>query len=445
MKNRHLAEDIQKLGRSARVLASSSVRERNGLLELIRNGLSADAPSIFAANQQDLAHAKEQGEKDALVKRLVFDAHKLTSVMDGLTAVAALPDPIGKVEERRLLDDGLVLEKVRFPLGVIGMIFEARPDALVQIVSLCIKSGNGIVLKGGREALETNKALVASIRASCASSSLGSAWLVHLESRDDVDSILKMDKDIDLLIPRGSNAFVQHVMSHTRIPVLGHADGICAMYVDKAADIDMAVRLAVDSKTQYPAACNSIETLLVHQAVAPVFLPEAMTALTERGVTLKGDEAVRAIITAEAATPDDYDTEFIGLTLAVRIVGSYQEAVDHIAAHGSGHTDCIVTENEELARRFMRDVDSSDVFWNCSTRFADGFRFGLGAEVGISTGKIHARGPVGLDGLVNGKWLLRGRGQVVADYSGEKPRRFKHRDLPAGGPSMAAEKTEAGE
>ncbi|AEC02144.1 glutamate-5-semialdehyde dehydrogenase [Parasphaerochaeta coccoides] len=437
--NNHLTADIREAGRAARALSSSSAEKRNDLLRRIRDGLFADAHGIFEANRRDMSAAETEGETSSLMKRLVFDRCKLDAVQDGLVAVEALPDPIGTVEERRLLDDGLVLEKVRFPLGVIGMIFEARPDALVQIVSLCIKSGNGIVLKGGREALETNKALVASIRSSCASHPLGSGWMVHLESRGDVDFILGMDKDIDLLIPRGSNSFVQHVMSNTRIPVLGHADGICAIYVDKDADVTMAVRLAVDSKTQYPAACNSIETLLVHQAIAPVFLPEAAAALEGNGVKLKGDEATCRIIAVEKASPQDYDTEFISLTLAVKVVESYEEAVEHIAEHGSGHTDCIVTENEGLARRFMRDVDSSDVFWNCSTRFADGFRFGLGAEVGISTGKIHARGPVGLDGLVNGRWLLKGQGHVVSDYSGASPRKFKHQELPADSPSMAAE------
>lgn len=434
-----LSQAVKAARRAARSLASASNEARIGLLLSIREGLLSDAPAIFAANKIDCDTALREGERPALVGRLTFDRHKLEAVAEGLSAVASLADPIGRVTERRLLDDGLLLEKVTFPLGVIGMIFEARPDALVQIVSLCIKSGNGIVLKGGKEALETNRALVASIRSACAGNPLGSAWLVHMESRDDVDSILHMDRDIDLLIPRGSNAFVQYIMNHTRIPVLGHADGICAMYVDKDARMDMAVRLAVDSKTQYPAACNTIETLLVHQDVASMFLPAAAQALRAKEVLLKGDAASRDIVPMEEALDSDYDTEFVGLVLAVRVVGSYEDAVNHIAQHGSGHTDCIVTENEQVARAFLRDIDSSDVFWNCSTRFADGFRFGLGAEVGISTGKIHARGPVGLEGLVNGKWLLKGSGHVVSDYSGDHPRHYKHEDMPVDGPSLADE------
>lgn len=437
MEHGTLVEDIARLKTSFRTLSTSPAAVRNELLLRIAQGLEHDKAVLFEANQADMRAAQEAGEKTPLLKRLKFDEDKLAGVCEGIRQVSQLSDPINAVTQRRLLDNGFLLEQVTFPIGVIGMIFEARPDALVQIVSLCLKSGNGIILKGGKEAVLTNRALVASIRTSCEGSPLGSDWLILLESHEDVNAILAMDKDIDLLIPRGSNAFVRYVMEHTKIPVLGHADGICAMYVDKAADLDMAVKCAVDSKIQYPAACNALETLLVHADVAQALLPKLAQAMAENDVVLKGDERVRGYIDCEVATEDDFHTEFLSLTLAVKIVDSYGEAVEHIAAHGSHHTDCIITEDVHAAQRFLRDVDSADVFWNCSTRFSDGFRFGLGAEVGISTGKIHARGPVGLAGLMSSKWLLRGHGETVAEYSGPHAKKYLHEELSTGGISLA--------
>lgn len=437
MEHSTLVDDIVRLKKAFRILSTSSSTVRNELLLRIANGLETDQKLLFDANKDDMEAAEAAGEKTPLLKRLKFNDDKLSAVCEGIRQVSRLADPINEVKQRRLLDDGFLLEQVTFPIGVIGMIFEARPDALVQIVSLCLKSGNGIILKGGKEAVLTNRALVASIRKSCEGSPLGSDWLILLESHDDVDEMLKMDKDIDLLIPRGSNAFVRYVMDHTKIPVMGHADGICAMYVDQAADLDMAVKCAVDSKIQYPAACNALETLLVHSAVAESLLPRLAVAMAKNGVTLKGNPRVRKYIDCEAATEEDFHTEFLSLTLAVKVVDSYEEAVEHIAEHGSHHTDCIITEDEHTARRFLRDVDSADVFWNCSTRFSDGFRFGLGAEVGISTGKIHARGPVGLAGLMSSKWLLRGHGQTVAEYAGADAKKFLHDDLSLEGASLA--------
>lgn len=417
-----------------RKLGSLPLRERNSMLFAVADALERQSDAIFAANTTDLETADREGLSVPLRKRLVFDSDKLAAVCGGVRQVASLADPVGRVRERRLLDEGLVLERVDVPIGVIGMIFESRPDALVQILSLCLKSGNAIVLKGGREALGTNRAIVAVIRDALAPFAVGSGWIVHLESRGDVRTMLELDDAIDLIIPRGSNEFVRYIMDNTRIPVLGHADGLCAIYVDARADIDRAVRVSVDSKCQYPAVCNAVETILVHREVAAVFLKALEKALEPWKVVIHGDARTRAIIDCMEATDADWDTEYLAYEMAVKIVDSQKEAMDHIALHGSGHTDCIVTEDASAARTFLREIDSADVFWNCSTRFSDGFRYGLGAEVGISTQKIHARGPVGLDGLVVGKWLLAGNGQVVADYAGGKP--FLHIDMPLDGSSL---------
>lgn len=429
---------IKLVRKNAKILSTSDEAQRNALLLAIADGLKRDWPAIQEANERDLAFAEEAGEKQALVKRLVFSEEKLEGVILGLQQVAALSDPIGKVLERRLLDKGLLLERVSFPIGVIGMIFEARPDALVQIVSLCLKSGNGIILKGGKEAFQTNSALVASIKKSSTSSPLGQDWLTLLESHADVDAMLKMEDDIDLLIPRGSNQFVRYVMDHTSIAVLGHADGICHLYVDKGADLDKAIEIAYDSKTQYPAACNSIETLLVHRSVATSFLPQVAKRLQEGGVVLHADTKSAAIIGAGciAYREGDWETEYLALEINIKVVESIDEALDHIETHGSHHTDAIVSEDKQNVKRFFAEVDSADVFANCSTRFADGFRFGLGAEVGISTAKIHARGPVGLPGLMSSKWLLDGSGEVVASYSGKEAKSFLHTELDCNGENL---------
>ena len=436
MDGKRIQDDIQKLKTSATKLSGSSESVRNALLRSISEGLSRDWDTIREANQEDLAHAKAESLGSAMVKRLVFDEEKLTGVQLGLEQVAKLSDPIGEVLERRLLDENLLLERVSFPIGVIGMIFEARPDALVQIVSLCLKSGNGIILKGGKEAFRTNTALVASIKKSAQSSPLGEDWLLLLESHSDVSRMLKMDDAIDLLIPRGSNAFVRYVMDNTHIAVLGHADGICHMYVDKDADVHKAVACAVDAKTQYPAACNAIETLLVHKSVAKQYIPHISAALQSKGVVIHGDEVTSSVISCLPYKEGDYEIEYLALELNIRVVDDLEHALSHIALYGSKHTDAIISEDKQAIRRFMRDVDSADVFANCSTRFADGFRFGLGAEVGISTAKIHARGPVGLSGLMSSKWLLSGDGQTVSSYSGSGAKTFLHTELSCFGPSL---------
>ncbi|MDD3902092.1 MAG: glutamate-5-semialdehyde dehydrogenase [Sphaerochaeta sp.] len=438
MDGKCIQEDIKKLKASSVALCTSSESVRNELLLAIAQGLHRDWEIIQKANEEDLRKAHEDNLKESLVKRLIFDQDKLASVTEGLKQVATLSDPINKVLEKRILDEDLLLERVSFPIGVIGMIFESRPDALVQIVSLCLKSGNAIILKGGKEAFNTNTALMASIKKSAEKSVLGNSWLLLLESHSDVDVMLKMDKEIDLLIPRGSNAFVRYVMDHTSIAVLGHADGICHLYVDEKADLDKAIECAYDSKIQYPAACNAIETLLVHKAVASTFIVRMAKRFEEKGVRIHGDAYTCSLIDCIPYEEGDYHTEYLALELNIKVVENYEEAVAHIAEYGSHHTDAIMTEDKQLIARFLREVDSADVFANCSTRFADGFRYGLGAEVGISTAKIHARGPVGLAGLMSSKWLLVGSGQVVSTYTGSKAKGFLHTEMSTDGVSLAS-------
>lgn len=438
VEDRTIMDQFSQVKRYQRILGTATEAERNTMLLAIADALEREWQRIEEANAVDLAAAERERLALPLQKRLVLDRKKLAGVCAGVRQVATLVDPIGHVKERRLLDDKLVLERVTVPIGVIGMIFESRPDALVQIVSLCLKSGNAIVLKGGREALHTNRCLIGIINEALVPFSPGSGWIVHLESREDVHTLLGLDSVVDLLIPRGSNEFVRYVMDHTNIPVLGHADGICAIYVDESVSLDLAVKVAVDSKCQYPAVCNAVETILVHRGQAGRFIPAFKEAVGPYQVKIHGDERVRQYIDCVPATPVDWDTEYLGYEVAIKVVDSVDEAIEHIAAHGSGHTDCIVTDHEATAKRFLREVDSADVFWNCSTRFADGFRYGLGAEVGISTQKIHARGPVGLDGLVIGKWLLRGDGHTVGSYeSGAST--FKHEDLPLDGTALFVE------
>ena len=423
----HIAE-IAGLKEEARRLGFSSVEERNEALSLIAHGLERDWESIKAANDEDVAEATDAGVAAALVKRLVYSETKQREAQNGIADVMALGDPIGRVRQKRELDEGLILTQVTVPIGVIGMIFEARPDALVQIVTLCLKSGNAIILKGGSEARRTNAALVASMRKSLEKSRLASGWIVLLESRSDVSEMLTMEDSIDLLIPRGSKEFVSYIMSHTAIPVLGHADGICHLYIDERADLSMALAVAYDAKTQYPAACNAVETILVHQQIAAAFIP-ALKQRFGQDVVIHGDERCAALIDCIPYQDGDYDTEYLDMAVNIRVVDSIDEAIAHIARHGSSHTDAIVTEGEAQKRTFLAQVDSADVFVNCSTRFADGYRFGLGAEVGISTQKIHARGPVGMEGLLSTKYLLEGSGQIVADYTGDGERTFTHIEL----------------
>lgn len=413
---------------AAGVLSSLPPETRCKALESIAEGLLRRKDEIFEANAGDMSAASESGLEAPLLKRLLFDGSKLNDCVGGIRALISMPDPVGRTLRRTELSPGLILSRVSCPIGVIGVIFESRPDALVQISSLCVKSGNACVLKGGSEAARTNSALFKVITDS-AHGILPDGWMGLVETRAGVDELLKRDDCVDLIIPRGSNAFVRHVMDNTRIPVMGHADGICHIYVDARANMEMAVDVCIDSKCQYPAACNAVETVLVHRDAAPKFLPQFKQALDARGAHMRGCPRTSEITACEPAGDADWDTEYLSPVVSVKIVDSIDEAVNHINKHGSHHTDAIVTDDDSAAEEFLSRVDSADVFRNCSTRFADGFRFGLGAEVGISTSKIHARGPVGIDGLLTYKWILRGSGQTVAPFaSGQES--FTHREMP---------------
>ncbi|MDA3948304.1 MAG: glutamate-5-semialdehyde dehydrogenase [Spirochaeta sp.] len=398
-------------------------------LRAIAGALRDNAAAIHRAHETDLTRAAEENLAAPLLKRLRFDEAKLNQAIVGVESVAALPDPVGAELLRRELDTGLILTKQTSPIGVVAMIFESRPDALVQIASLALKSGNAIVLKGGSEALESNRILADVIATAGTGAGIPAGWLQLIETRSDVTELLALDDLVDLMIPRGSNEFVRYIMDNTRIPVLGHADGICHVFLDATADPRIASDVTVDAKTQYVAVCNSVETLLVHADSAAALLPDVAAALAERGVQLRGCQRTREVLPEiEAATEEDWRAEYLDLILAVKVVDSLEAAVTHINTYGSGHTDAIVTTDSGAAERFLSAVDSASVIWNASTRFADGFRYGLGAEVGISTAKIHARGPVGVEGLLSYKWILRGNGHTVAPYSDGK-RQFTHRDL----------------
>ena len=351
---------------------------------------------------------------------------------DRVREVANLPDPLGKRLSVTELDKDLILEKESCPLGVIAVVFEARPDAVPQVASLALKSGNAVILKGGSEAAESNDCLVRVWQETlCKFPEVPQESIQLLHSRSDVMELLQLRGEVDLLIPRGSKEFVAHMEQNSRIPVLGHGEGICHLYIDRAADLNKAVALTVDSKTQYPAACNSAETLLVHQNVAAAFLPRIVTTLRRAHVELRGCPRVLALLPAEHLVPaqeNDWSTEYSDLILSIRIVDSSEAALEHIHKYGSRHTECIVTEDQPVADRFLQEVDAAGVFHNASTRFADGYRYGLGAEVGISNGKLHARGPMGIEGLTTYKYKLRGTGQTVAEYS-NGTRQFKHKHL----------------
>lgn len=410
-------------------MAALSLEIRNQALADAAAALTANREEIFAANRADMDAAKESGVAPAVMKRLKFDEKKLTDVIEGIADLIRLPDPLSQVQLCRELDEGLTLQRVTCPIGVIGIIFEARPDALVQISALCIKSGNCAVLKGGKETSRTNKVLFNLIYTAVTASGLPKGCMLQAEQHNEIDELLSCHDCVDLLIPRGSNQFVQYIMNNTKIPVMGHADGVCHIYADEFCDLEKAIPILVDAKTQYTAACNAVETLLVHRRIARDFLPAAAKALTGAGVKLRGTKEAADIISCEVMGEEEFNTEYLDLVLSVKLVDSLEEAVAHINRFGSHHTDCILTENQENALKFMQLADSAGVYQNCSTRFADGFRYGFGAEVGISTGKIHARGPVGLEGLVTYKYKLFGNGQIVGDYaSGKKSFHFKNLD-----------------
>lgn len=425
----NIHDETLKMKLASPLLSASSLETRNKALALIRESLNAHKEEIFEANRKDLALAEETGVPAPVKKRLKFDEAKLSDVTEELTGLMALPDPLRNITLARELDQGLTLYRVTCPIGVIGVIFEARPDALVQISSLCLKSGNCAILKGGKETTWTNRVLFSLIHQAAIDAGLPGNCLLQAEQHNEIDELLECHDTVDLLIPRGSNAFVQYIMNHTNIPVLGHADGVCHIYVDKEYDKETAIPLIVDAKTQYPAACNAVETVLIHRDVAKDFLPGLAKALRDAGVKMRGTEEVNEITPVEIIPESEsFHHEYVDLIIALKIVGGVDEAINHINTYGSHHTDCILTQNAETAEKFMTLVDSANVYQNASTRFADGFRYGFGAEVGISTSKIHARGPVGLEGLLSYKYKLFGHGDIVGDYASGK-KHFIHKDL----------------
>lgn len=411
------------------MLAATSIETRNAALRAVADSLQANKQVIFEANEKDLNLADIKGVADQIVKRLKFGEEKLADVISGIESLIELPDPLNRTLIRRELDEGLVLNQVTCPIGVIGVIFESRPDAMVQVSTLCIKSGNCAILKGGSEAEFTNAALFKVISEAAYSAGIPEGALLQAVTHADIEELLWADQYIDLLIPRGSNTFVKYIMDNTNIPVMGHADGKCSTYVDKDADLEKAVRILVDAKVQYPAACNATENIFIHSDIAGKLVPEMARAMKENGVQLRGTPEIMALTEdCVEAEEEAFDTEYLDLIVSATTVENMDEAIDFINRHGSHHTDAIITENDQAAEKFMQLVDSAGVYRNCSTRFADGYRYGFGAEVGISTGKLHARGPVGLDGLVTYKYKLYGDGHIVGDYAAGR-RQFHFKDL----------------
>jgi len=424
-----LVELAQKTRQGARQLAGSTTEEKNQAIEAIAQSLEQAASDIVAANQTDCAAATAAGIAKPLYHRLKLDETKLKANIAGVRDVQKLPDPVGTVQIHRELDEGLVLKRISCPLGVLGVIFEARPEAAIQISTLAIKSGNGVILKGGKEAIHSCEAIVKAIRQGLSQTAISPDVVQLLTTREETVALLKLDQYVDLIIPRGSNAFVRFVQENTNIPVLGHADGVCHLYLDESADTEKAIAITVDAKTQYPAACNAIETLLVHHSCASQILPPLAQALQEKGVKLLGDPSTVELLGIAPATEADWSTEYSDLILAIKQVENLEEAVNHINTYGSKHTDAIVTENPQAVQLFLNQVDAAGVYHNCSTRFADGFRYGFGAEVGISTQQMPPRGPVGLEGLITYKYQVTGNGHIAATYSGTDAKPFTHKDL----------------
>ncbi|AAS52271.2 ADR351Cp [Eremothecium gossypii ATCC 10895] len=442
-----LAESIAKKARVAgNVLKTLSNEQRTGVLRRIHDGLLAKKEDIRKANEADLETAAQNNLAPALVQRLnLFKGDKFEAMLQGILDVAALEDPVGKLQMVRELDEGLTLYKVTAPVGVMLIIFESRPEVIANISALCIKSGNAGILKGGKESVNTFRELAAVINLVLAESEPETGVPVHavqlVESRSEVSDLLQQDEYIDLVVPRGSNALVKQIKASTKIPVLGHADGICSIYLDADADLAKAKRIVLDSKTNYCAACNAAESLLInprcsgweevlaHLIIAGNVKLHVTSDVKEAFFAYAGDDAALKgnVVDAEEG---DFSREFLSLDIAVKFIDSVQEAVIHINEHSSKHTDAIVTECKQTADFFLKGIDSAGVYWNASTRFADGFRYGFGTEVGISTSKIHARGPVGLDGLVTYQYQVRGTGQVASDYIGAGgDRAFVHKDL----------------
>ena len=429
-----VGSEVTRAKTAALELASLETSVKDAALKAMAEALDRNRQTILSANAKDMSSAEEAEKKGelsySLVKRLQVTDTKIDGMIDGINDVISLKDPVGETMSTLEMDKDLTLYQIRCPIGVIGVIFESRPDVVPQIMSLCLKSGNAVIFKGGMEAANSNEALFTILSEAAYAAGVPKGSFVLLRTREDVNAILGMDEYIDLLIPRGSNQFVRYIQSNTKIPVLGHAAGICHVYIDEYADIDKALKVSLDSKIQYPAVCNAVETLLVNSKIAGEFLPEMDSLLHENGVEIRADERCVAVMEhAVRADEEDWDTEYNDLIVSVKMVDSVKEAIGFINKHGSHHTDAIITENKDNMLAFSKSVDSADVMINASTRFADGYRFGKGAEVGISTNKIHSRGPVGMEGLMIYKYILVGDGQIVKDYVGPGCRKFTHKQM----------------
>ncbi len=423
-----LLEKAEKVRLASIKISQTENQNRIKALNFMADYLEKNSKEILEANNEDYSNAEKKGISRALLSRLKLSKSKLNSGIEGVRKVGDLADPVNQVQIKKELAKGLILERKTVPIGVLGVIFESRPDAVMQISSLAIRSGNGVMLKGGSEANLTNTSIVKALQEGLNESGLDKNAICLLTSRKDSMSMLNLEKYINLIIPRGSNELVKFIQENTKIPVLGHADGICHLFIDIEANIEMALSVALDSKIQYPAACNAIETLLVHKDIAPAFLEKAIPLFNSNDVKLIGDKRSVELGLKYEASLEDWGTEYLDLILSIKIVDNLEEAIKHIQKYSSKHTDGIITENSNTANKFMNVVDSAGVFHNCSTRFADGFRYGFGAEVGISTHTLPPRGPVGLEGLVTYKYFLKGHGNIVDDFSSGKAI-YTHKDL----------------
>ncbi len=413
--NTHVEELLSNAVRASRALATASTESKNRALELMADGLVAGAEALQEANAADLAAGREAGLSEAMLDRLTLSDKRIRGMADGLRVVADLPDPVGEAIESVERPNGLAIDRVRVPIGVIVMIYESRPNVTADAAGLCLKSGNAVILRGGKESLKSNLAIRDILSDALVEAGLPrhAVQLVETTDRAAVDLLLAAEGRVNLVIPRGGEGLIRAVVEKSKVPVIKHYKGVCHVFVDARADLEMAEAITLNAKCQRPGVCNAMETLLVHSNAAAEFLPRVVPPLREEAVELRGCEKARAIVPdLHAASDDDYYAEYLDLILAVRIVDSVSQAIDHIARYGSGHTDAIVTEDEAAARRFVAEVDSASVMVNASTRFSDGGEYGMGAEIGISTDKIHARGPMGLRELTSYKFVVRGEGQV---------------------------------
>ncbi len=410
---------METLGRQAREasvgMRMADTRCKNDALRRAAAVLRRERAEILAANEMDVRAGRDQGLDAALLDRLLLNDDRIEAMAEGLEQIAALPDPVGEIEHLTSRPSGIQVGRMRVPLGVIGMIYESRPNVTADAAGLCLKSGNAVILRGGSEAIHSNRVIAGCMRRAVLEAGLpqDAVQLVDSTDRALVGELIRAEDYVDVIIPRGGRGLIERIAAEARVPVIKHLDGVCHVYVDAAADLDMALNIAVNAKTQRPGVCNAMETLLVHADVAAAFLPRVVAALIERGVEVRGCERTRKLAEGVVpATDADWDAEYLALILAVKVVDSLEAAMAHIARHGSGHTESIVTEDYAAGQTFLREVDSSSVMWNASTRFADGYEYGLGAEIGISTNRLHVRGPVGLEGLTTQKWLVLGRGEV---------------------------------